>query len=362
MTAPYVPAVDPFQPFTGASYIDPTTGQPVQGATSAPAGVPYYQSAPLVQNPNTGATFSATGTEENPFAGFTDAVGGGFGYSGPVNPASTDLSDPANPARGVLMDAASTDPSRVARALNSGNPDAVNAAMQSLFEQQDQGNATGSHRAGDLTNSSTAGAFNQDWLNSLNPDVRAQVTAGATKAGLDPTALGQIGGSRNVAGTPEQTAAYNAAIAADSIAPHGSTVDQDPFGRFDSPTSPTHGVITPQYENALGDAAQAKLLDATQPGAVPPSAGASATTGAPSTASAPAPASSAQVLVSPHPGSPTVDGQSAPNTIPTTTAAVPPVVGMTATDPFAPYLDPLQTGATVAQQLKAPTFTSAAGY
>jgi hypothetical protein len=263
-----VPIYDPFQQFqaSGASYIDPRTGQPVSGAASAPNGTPFYQSSQLTQNGATGATASATGTAANPFAGFTDAYGGGYGYAG--DGTSGDLStaainaDPTNPAnanRGVLMDAVSGDGSRVANALNSGNSDAVSSAMQNLFEQGSGGLATGANGAAKTS------LLTPDFLSSItDPAVRAQVQAAMVQQGdIDPnrTAVGgDASGTSIFATNPASVDAANAASAAQGLADQQSAppaADADPFGRFDDPAHPTHGVITPATEAQMAAQADA---------------------------------------------------------------------------------------------------------
>ena len=353
MTAPQTGAVgDPFAAFQtpGASYIDPVTGQPIEGAASAPVGTPFYQSSQLVQNPNTGATASATGTEANPFAGFVDDAGGGFGYSGPVNPNSTDPSDPANPNRGLYMDAASSDPTRIATALNSADPNAQGGAIERLTAPA----ATGGNQLGALEDSTTAGSFTPAWFQSLSPDAQAQVTAGLKAGGGDPQAidqqlasLGAPGGNvTKVGGDTVGTFQYNtdpaavtAANAADALLPNTTPapVDADPFGQFDSAQNPTHGVITPQYEAQLAAQSQNTLLNETQPGAVPAAAASSATAPLPGFAPTPALAGT-NVGVSGAPAS--VDPNNPFAQFTATGAPTTPTVIPSATAPVAPTLSP----------------------
>ena len=282
MTAPMTaPAnlTDPFAAFQtpGASYIDPISGQPIQGAASAPAGTPFYQSAQLVQNAD-GSTASATGTEANPFAGFVDANGGGFG------------ADTPDPARVLGMDAASSDPTRIATALNSTDPDAQAGAIERLTAPA----ATGSNQLGALEDSTYASSFTPAWFQSLTPAAQAQVTAGLQASGGDPQAidqqlanLGASGGNvtklgGDASGTYQYVtdpASVQAANAADAALPADTAppVDTDPFGQFDSAQNPTHGVITPAYEAQLAAQSQQTLLNETTAGAVPAALASSAT-------------------------------------------------------------------------------------
>jgi hypothetical protein len=263
-----VPIYDPFQQFqtAGASYIDPRTGQPISGASGAPAGTPFYQSSQLTQNGATGATASATGTEANPFAGFTDAYGGGYGYNGDGTSGSlstaainADPTNPANASRGVLMDAVSGDGSRVANALNSGNADAVTSAMQNLFEQQSGGLATGANGAAKTS------LLTPDFLSGItDPAIKAQIQAAMVAQGdIDPNKIalgGDASGTSIFAKNPASVDAANAASAAQGLADQQNAPpppDADPFGRFDDPAHPTHGVITPAIEAQMAAQADA---------------------------------------------------------------------------------------------------------
>ena len=344
---------DPFAPFLtpGASYIDPVTGQAIQGAATAPVGTPYYQSSQLVQGAN-GATASATGTEANQFEGFVDANGGGFGA----------VQD--DPIRDLSMDAVSNDPSRVAAGLNSDNPDVQQLAMDNLFELGSGGVATATNGA------AKTNLLTPDFLASLSPDVRAQVTATATAQGDINPGVQRVDGGTGPGGTfaalpgsPEDIAMQkaNAAAAAAEAAnptPPPPVVDADPFGQFDSAQNPTHGVITPQYEAALAAQAQTNLLASTQPGAVAPAAGASATvSSAPVTTPVSAPASASAIA--------------APPAAPAATAGAPQVAPIVSpstinpADPFAPFIDPTtglpSTAASPpgATPINAPTFSPA---
>ena len=372
---------DPFAAFEtpGASYIDPVTGQPIQGAKSAPVGTPYYQSSQLVRDPSTGATYSGTGTAENPFAGFVDAVGGGFGYDGPVDPTSTDPSDPANPNRGLYMDAASSDPTRIATALNSTDPVAQAGAIERLTAPA----ATGSNQLGALEDSTYASAFTPAWFQSLTPAAQAQVTAGLKASGGDPQAIDQqlanlgaggnltkLGGDASgtyiaAAGSPEALAAQQAnaaSLAQDAATPAPPPVDPDPFGQFDSAQNPTHGVITPQYEAALAAQSQQKLINETAPGAVAPSPGASAT----APASAPAIAAPPPATAAFNPQNTTISDAGGSMVAPPTQGAITGITPAPSTvnpaDPFAPFIDPT-TGQPMSPPsgtapVQAPTFTA----
>lgn len=257
MTAP---AVDPFQQFQ--SYIDPITGQSRTSA-QAPAGTPYRPTDPLLTDPM-GSTYTPSGTAANPLAGYVSAQGGTFGDN-----SGTD------PNRGIEMDAASYDPTAVARALNSSDPTAQSGAIQGLT-----GTADASHRQGLLEDSSWAGQFTPDWYKSLNPEAQGSLTRALQGAGGDPAAIQQqlatlgagdgklirTDGGTGPGGTfartdsdPNQT--FDATNAPPATTP--APVDSDPFGRFDDPAHPTHGVITPASEAQL--AQQSGTLSAPPP-------------------------------------------------------------------------------------------------
>ncbi len=324
---------DPFAAFKtpGASYLDPQTGEAVQGDSSSPVGVAAYQSSQLVQDPTTGATYSATGTKANPFAGFVSANGGGFG----ADPAT------AEPNRGVLMDAVSNDPSRIASAINSTDP----APQQRAVERLTDPTATAGNRLGALNDSSTAGMYNADWFKGLNPDAQAKVTAQLKAGGGDPAAidrqLADLGAGGNLtklggdtSGTyqfkvnPASVDAANAASAAQQKLEEANAPpppDADPFGRFDSASSPTHGVITPAYEKQLAD--QSGTLTAPPPNPALPPAQSSPTASAPVTApNIPAPTPPVTPALS-------TDGGFMP-------PQMPPLVDPAISDPFAGFKAP----------------------
>lgn len=296
MTAP---AVDPFQQFQ--SYIDPVTGQS-RTVAQAPAGTPYRSTDPLLTDPM-GSTYTPSGTVANPLAGYVSAQGGTFGDD-----------SGSDPNRAIEMDAASYDPTAVASALNSSDPTAQSGAIQGLT-----GNADASHRQGLLEDSSYAGNFTPQWFQSLSPSAQSSLTSALQGAGGDPAAIQQqlatlgagdgslvrTDGGTGPGGTfantnfdPNQTFDATNAPPTQTAAP----VDSDPFGRFDDPAHPTHGVITPAIEaqmaqqsgtlsapppisdqdlTAAGDPTAQTLPDGT---VVPPTS--------PSTAAVPSPASS----------------------------------------------------------------------
>jgi hypothetical protein len=308
MTAPAPP--DPFAKFkTGASYIDPITGQSIEGAASAPPGTPFYQSAPLVQNAD-GSTRSTGATAGNQFAGYVDAVGGGFGPT--IDPAT---------GKPIVDDPNAT--GAAAGTLN-GQPVPEGMTLAQATANQVAQDDVRTTLANPLTAQAAKGASSA-WFDSLGPaDQQAFQAAGITR-NAPPESTAAF-----LAANPTLTAAYQNAHPADgALAPAAPAAAPDPFGRFDSPTAASH-VITPATEAAGAQAAQSQLLADTQPGAIAPSPGASATT-------------SSATPVTPGIGITAVDPFAA---FTTPGSAVPPVGGVT------PPVTPVQS----------PTFTPTTGY
>lgn len=361
-------STDPFAGFTGGvSYIDPITGQPVEGAASAPVGTPFYRSSTLVNG------ISSTATPDNPFAGFVNELGGRFGDDAAGTAEDAAMNTNLATAAAAPIDQTAVDPTQLstlgqewAQFLQSGGSsllDPSTGAVSGTPNPMDQIRAKASQGTA-LT------ATEQEFLATVGGNGLATGRGGPVSpyrfdasghATYDPQ-LGRVAGvgpdGKPLTGdyqqqliaqgllTPDQAARLNANAAAANVAsatanaPPADT-DADPFGQFESAQHPTHGVITPAYEKSLADAAQAKLVAETQPGAVAPRPGATATITTPSST----PAGVATASTIPVMGT-------APSTV-------------SAADPFAPFIDPttgqpIPAGGTAAPaQIKAPTFGAA---
>lgn len=228
----------------GASWRD-AGGQARTGDT-APAGTPFYRSATVTTDPTTGRPVSSGATSGNPLSGYVSPEGGKFG-----------------PAAGGRLDA------KGIQGILGGNPGQYDALSTRL--------------AGDPN-------LYHQWQGILQNDpaaINAAITSGDTDlAGIGQSYKDRLGSDSDFLAAHNWQNPFDAQTstsptappagtspAAPPDAPVGPAPDADPFGRFDSPSSPAHGVITPQYEQRLGDAATPL-----NPGIVPPSPGASQTT------------------------------------------------------------------------------------
>lgn len=204
---------DPF-----ASFIDPNTGQPsLVPQSQAPKGIPYFLSAGI--DPATGAT--PEGDVFNQFRGYVGPQGGGFGSGPGSRTAFESLS-------GVSADKLGD--------TSGWTPDQWNAVTRQF---------------GGIANRDPASI--DAALASDNPFI--QRTAAAYKSGRGGEGLTDAEFARFQQGGLDALNAPPAAAAPASAPPPASAdappVDADPFGRFDTPASPRHGVITPAYEAQL---------------------------------------------------------------------------------------------------------------
>ena len=369
--------VDPFLPFInptptpqqGGSYIDPATGQEVMGSANVPAGTPFYQSSVLGYDPRTGGSKSSTATATNPLDGVVDSVGGTFGNDAvgaaadaPMNATlNKDLSAPWDyskvdqgqlNAMGKQWMSAQNGGSSMLDPVTgqmSGTPNPIDAirskaiqgqpltATEQAFMAIEQGNGMSSGDTGTVNQDGTtnAGQVNGGQLSPYRFGADGTVT-------YDPT-LGRIAGvdasGNALTGdyqqqliqqglmTQDQADALNANAAeqnaASAAANAPSTADADPFGRFDDPAHPTHGVITPASEAAMGAAADAN-----------PSALTTNPDGSPMNAAPSTPMPQTALPIQPISGQPPL----APPQNPTLTPSTPPISGQPPIPP--PTVDP----------------------
>lgn len=219
----------------GASFTGPN-GQQVNGSAYIPMGTPYYASAPLLQNQNTGATYSETATPTNEFAGYQDAEGGGFGST--IDPATGQpvVDDPnaTGAAAGMLngqpIGAGLT--RAQATALQVGKDDATSLMNDPNMQQA-------------LSTASPA------WWASLSPQMQAQMVG----QGYTPPAAGSIPttaqylaanpGAQAPAPGSSPTAGTNAQYLASLGLPTTATQPQIDAAIAAQPADPAGGPVAP---------------------------------------------------------------------------------------------------------------------
>ena len=211
---------------TGASYIDPRTGLPVEGAADTPTGTPYFASSPLVN----GGLQSANGTQGNAFKDYVSSQGGGFGNGGAtgadafriaagVDPSKLGDTSQWTPAQwqqnnDLFGRVANNDPAAILEAKASSNP---------FIKETGDNYSTNAQNQFALGNYQTSHGLHNDYAANQNDRT------------FDPNAANDYATTHT--GLP-------------------SGVDTDPFGQFDNPAGPAqHGIITPAREAAMGEQA-----------------------------------------------------------------------------------------------------------
>lgn len=233
-------------------------GVPVTTPTDmVPPGTPYYTSSPLVN----GGLNTPEGDVFNQFRGYVGPEGGTFGGYDTVDPATGssprqqfDAMDKAvagiGPIDWTQVDRAALDQQR--RVPTADDLNAQQGWRQTLA-------AGGTLDPTQLAILKTAADPLADPFRSTNDAIRLGISA--TGAPMDPAADYYDRGAQAGAWTPEQAAQLRTQFAEreakaaqeQGLAPMPDALDADPFGRFDSAQSPTHGIIKPTADG--GEAA-----------------------------------------------------------------------------------------------------------